>query len=201
MQKQFFDQQQAYNYLNSSVVQYQNEPVYVISVDNSNSGLVALIRFLRTNGETHVPITDLDLNLPPLGMINYDNRCCYMARVPVRMWRIGYHPRNIKSFSLDRFMNWRVSPVSQLMLSRPFYKMLINDYPNLRQAKLRSMDYQYPVAFCRDTAIYDKKIYYKNRGHVANYDKELDIKSSFSYLEKVLNMRIPEDDNKTTDNS
>lgn len=122
-----------------SIVRYNNEPVFVVAVNND--GATKIHDLLNGKYET-VNLKDLDLTPVPLGYCNWDNPT-YVTRLPSRSWRQGIRSQTI--YSLGHMGNIK---------SVPFVNMITGIYPKLQECvELVELEEVSGLAFNRKFAI------------------------------------------------
>lgn len=115
--------------LTGCVVQYDGEPVYVCGVFQSpESGIYTKISRLGKVGELRVSINkpEWDFTPVPTGYINYEKRCFYVSRVPIRKWKQGLHHDNV------RVLPQLEDPMA-LVRTSEFRNVVLNVYPSFQE--------------------------------------------------------------------
>lgn len=135
--------------LNGSIVRKGTYPIEVMEVDHHGT---VHARTIVTNKVREFKLEELDLNSPPLGMVNTYRGPIYLARVPKRDdWRQGLRKANV-----TKLWGQRVEVDSKLI-----YKCIRGQYPEIVSAIADSQIEGLRIAFHRHWAleVLDNRVY------------------------------------------
>lgn len=181
--KDFWDVAQARSYMLRCVVMCRGEPVYIHNIDVADLDRTFRITYQRLDGYDLMtgwfPGPEWDLTIPPLGMVNLPRGIGYVARYPLRQWKIGVCRENTKSYPVAGRDYFRASLVPTSQEERD---MMVNNYPTFPEVIGKGFG-----AFSRRFAVHQGKLIYKTRGTVGRViDDQPVLNEQFFYLREAL---------------
>lgn len=121
--------------LNGCVVLFDKKPALVEKVASKLEGLFVSALMLEDGMKISVRITDERWDWKPFrtGYVNFGGKTYFIERCPVRKWKQGLHPDNI-----------RVTPdtggMNQLVRTKEFVQSLQKAYPSMQDCLRRVRD-------------------------------------------------------------
>lgn len=93
--------------LSGCVVRYLGVPVYITGVRDGAEGVI--LEFHKLGGEEvrsrKITNPDWDFRPVPLGYVNHQGTAYFVERQPIRKWKHGLHPDNMRVYPETRNMN------------------------------------------------------------------------------------------------
>lgn len=173
--KNFFDVNQAANYLGKSIIRVAGSPVYVTTVTTGpRKAGVFNMEYIPCSNPSANPSNintdhkDIDMNPVPLGFMRYFDGTKWktfdVKRYPARKWSIGLARSNMvvldpisgNSISSDYF--------SEILPSKSLADTILGKYPSFEIARKRSEKEKAPVPFSRRFLVFNDGIYFKSIG-------------------------------------
>lgn len=119
--------------LNETICRYKGEPVWVRA-----DGLTLFLAHVYNRGNPFTTIKsndpEFDIAGPPLGYLQYGDKVFYLTRSAIRRTRQGLDHRAILIRELEFKADKPKRDNGSLIFSQGFHDMVINKYPNLKDA-------------------------------------------------------------------
>lgn len=202
--KVFFDLHHASGYLKDSIIRVDGDPIYIQDVaarrrkKPNNYDLIYTNLGNKNDGPHTISIQDnaVDMNPIPLGLCNFvrngSNFATSVMRAPMRMWKVGLTTRNAVLKAPHREYDGMIG-ANQLLFSNAFAKMVRGEYPSLKEIAKKLNDRNpggaaaYIMAFSRNFAVDNKKLYYRSFGEVGFHKNgEVRLDDEHTYLQELL---------------
>ena len=200
----WYDRDHMRHYLRRCIIRIEDEPIYVLEVNNDQNRAgrpIQKIYYTRLghNEQRSINIKSRRVNLTPvpLGFINFqdgENECVVASRVPARMWKWGLCSNNLN-----------LSPVAgkdvleknkdNVLLSSNLRACILGTYPAYKEACdiIEQATIYSTIAFHRHFAIQRRRnrivlVYYKYDILIGECkDQKPTLMRAFSHLQEHLN--------------
>lgn len=143
------------------------EPVYCEAVrKENNNNLILWYKPLKGGNLKNKNIREFNLSSPQLGYTNYEGKCYYLSRYPMRRdWKQGVRPGNVAIFKGTSLTKYNL-PLPSLITP------ILGKYPCYKEVVDRVEDVYDNCAFSRYFSLDHKgRIFYKHR-FIVGEDKE-----------------------------
>lgn len=175
-----------YQMYKDTLIMHRNKPVFVKQIlDDGSMRVIDLLTQKTMNIEYS------DKNVKPvrrIGMVNINDQCLYVDRLPVRKYWASVHKNNITvdyvGSALGGFNYELVSSLQHASLSRS----ILNQYPTFQEAlsDCISSGYQFTIAFDKQFATNGLYVYYKTKKVGNIEDNKIVFDKDFQHLHSVL---------------
>ncbi len=142
-EKEFYNEDQAQSYLSRCIISRAGRPIYVDSITKPLREQRFHICYRHLSNSdiplvTYYPDGQIDLTPIPLGMYHQNSdsshSAIYMARYPIRMWKIGLTSRNVSTMNVSQQSLSGVMPSELLFWTKEFEQMVQGEYPSFEKA-------------------------------------------------------------------
>ena len=191
-------------YLRRCVIRIEDEPIYVLEINNARNRAgrpIQKIYYTRLghNEQKSINIKSRRVNLAPvpLGLINFqdgEDECIVASRVPARMWKWGLNSNNL-NLSPVAGKNVLERDKDSTLLSLNLRACIVGAYPTYKEAcdVIEQANIYSTIAFHRHFAIQKRRrrivlVYYKYDILVGECkDQKPTLINTFSFLQEHLN--------------
>jgi hypothetical protein len=173
--KKFFNLDQAIRYLGETVISFKGKPIYIYALDAGRHSKNFELYYYDVGDEDRKQkwiLSDhsgIDMTPVSLGLMstksNMKHSSGMVARMPVRMWKIGLNRSNVRIDNTVPEITARYrSRYADFMLSKELRDTVVGDYPSYEECYKVSAKDGNVLAFSRRFAVHAESIYYKALG-------------------------------------
>ena len=199
--KKFFDIHHAQMYLMNSLIRYKDKPVIVHDIQFQQNGKLAMRYAANHDMEGYWKTASLsskfiNMNPVPLGLVNFGRRCIFIARAPLRAWKVGLTANAMFMYSADP--NDRALGINPnaIFRSKELADTIAGNYPDLENALEEFQSDDHVIGISRHFAVSKKSLYFQNAGVVGQVkDSSVKLNPQFDFLQEMLEMDMAHEGN------